>query len=215
MTKFIGITQLKGGAGRSTVATNLAAGLSKIGKTLLIDADMPQGTSASWFALREEKKLTGNLFLATSAGHRDLLDLIKKHASEYEFVVLDTPPRIAEITDSVLMMADLVIVPIAASSADIWATQDLLESIQQASGKRADLIARVIWNKYRAHTKSAQSMSEAVKKELPIKAMKTTLGLRVSFVDALGEGLSCVEWKDKSAKSEVTQLTKEVLKLLR
>lgn len=215
MTKFIGITQLKGGAGRSTVATNLAAGLSKIGKTLLIDADMPQGTSASWFALREEKKLTGNLFLATSGSHRDLLDLIKKHASEYDYVVLDTPPRIAEITDSVLMMADLVIVPIAASSADIWATQDLLESIQQASEKRPDLIARVIWNKYRAHTKSAQSMSEAVKKELPIKAMKTTLGLRVSFVDALGEGLSCVEWKDKSAKSEVTQLTKEVLKLLR
>lgn len=215
MTKFIGITQLKGGAGRSTVATNLAAGLSKIGKTLLIDADMPQGTSASWFALREEKKLTGNLFLATSAGHRDLLDLIKKHASEYEFVVLDTPPRIAEITDSVLMMADLVIVPIAASSADIWATQDLLESIHQASERRSDLIARVVWNKHRAHIKSAQSMSEAVKKELPIKAMKTTLGLRVSFVDALGEGLSCVEWKDKSAKSEVTQLTKEVLKLLR
>jgi chromosome partitioning protein len=51
MTKTIGIIQVKGGAGRSTVATNLAGELAKKGKTVLIDCDMPQGTSASWYAL--------------------------------------------------------------------------------------------------------------------------------------------------------------------
>ena len=38
--KTIGIIQVKGGAGRSTVSTNLAGELSKHGKTVLIDCDM-------------------------------------------------------------------------------------------------------------------------------------------------------------------------------
>jgi len=50
-TKVIGVIQVKGGAGRSTVSTNLAGELSKLGKTVLIDCDMPQGTSASWYAI--------------------------------------------------------------------------------------------------------------------------------------------------------------------
>ena len=39
MTKIIGVVQLKGGAGRSTLATNLAGELSKIGKTAIIDCE--------------------------------------------------------------------------------------------------------------------------------------------------------------------------------
>jgi cellulose biosynthesis protein BcsQ len=40
--KIIGVIQLKGGAERSTVSTDLAGELSKVGKTVLIDCDMPQ-----------------------------------------------------------------------------------------------------------------------------------------------------------------------------
>ena len=45
-----------GGAGRSTVSTNLAEELSKQAKTMLIDCDMPQGTSASLMFLPSRKK---------------------------------------------------------------------------------------------------------------------------------------------------------------
>jgi cellulose biosynthesis protein BcsQ len=41
MTKIIGLVQVKGGAGISTVSTDLAGELSKLGKTILIDCDMP------------------------------------------------------------------------------------------------------------------------------------------------------------------------------
>jgi len=46
MPKVIGVVQIKGGAGRSTLATNLAGELGKMAKTVLIDCDMPQGTSS-------------------------------------------------------------------------------------------------------------------------------------------------------------------------
>ena len=54
MTKIIGLVQGKGGAGLSTVSTNLSGELSKVCKTVLIGLVMPQGTSASEMLLREE-----------------------------------------------------------------------------------------------------------------------------------------------------------------
>ena len=46
--KTIGIIQVKGGAGRSTVSTNLAGELSKVGKTVLIDGDSRFAIATSW-----------------------------------------------------------------------------------------------------------------------------------------------------------------------
>jgi len=45
MADIIGVIQVKGGVGRSTIATNLAAILSAAGPTTLIDCDLPQGTA--------------------------------------------------------------------------------------------------------------------------------------------------------------------------
>ena len=52
MAKVFGIIQVKGGAGRSTIATNLAGELAKKGRTVLIVGAVPRGTSASGYALR-------------------------------------------------------------------------------------------------------------------------------------------------------------------
>ena len=74
MTKIIGIVQVKGGAGRSTLATNLAGELSKFGRTVLIDGDMPQGTSASWYSIRQQSDKAGDLITDTATDHRELID---------------------------------------------------------------------------------------------------------------------------------------------
>lgn len=48
MTKMISLIQVKGGAGRSVIATNLA-GLIEVNKKIaLIDCDMPQASVSSW-----------------------------------------------------------------------------------------------------------------------------------------------------------------------
>jgi chromosome partitioning protein len=87
MTKIIGLVQAKGGAGRSTVSTNLAGELSKSGKTVLIDCDMPQGTSASWFAVRQQKGRQGNLKADTAIDHSDLINKVKQH-QDADYIVL-------------------------------------------------------------------------------------------------------------------------------
>ena len=212
-TKIIGVIQVKGGAGRSTVSTNLAGELSKIGKTVLIDCDMPQGTSASWFAVRAQAGKAGNLTADTATTYKELVAKVEQH-QDADYIVLDGPPRIAEQTRAILVLADLCIVPVGASAAEIWATSDLLALIEEAK-KVKQVKARMIWTRHRPHTKLAHQLSEQVAKELGLAALVATTGMRVSYMEALGEGLTAAELADPSAKAEVIALTTEVTKLLR
>jgi len=215
MAKIIGLVQVKGGAGRSTIATNLAAILARKAKTVLIDCDIPQGTSMSWYVLRSEENKTDELALAIARDHKELVEIIKKLNQSHEYIVLDAPPRIAEITRAMLMLCDLILIPLGASAAEIWATEDLLETIEEAKQKRPQLDYRILWNRYRGYTKSAKELTRAVHTELKAPELKTKLGYRVAYADALANGLSVIEWRDKVAKDEVTALGKEIIKILK
>ena len=218
--KIIGVIQVKGGAGRSTVSTNLAGELSKLGKTVLIDCDMPQGTAASWYALRSElddkQKQTfkvASLDADTAASHRELITKVEKY-KDAEYIVLDGPPRIAELTRAILVLADLCLVPVGASAAEIWATSDLMTLIHEAN-QVTTVEARMIWTRYRAHTRLSKSLSELASNELGLAALPASLGLRVAYVQALGEGLTAAELTDPGAKAEIKLLTTEIVKLLK
>jgi len=213
MTKIIGIVQLKGGAGRSTLATNLAALLSRKAPTALLDCDMPQGTCASWYAVREAEGRTEGLTLATVETARDLVSTIE--GLDHDYVVIDAPPRIAEVTRAVLMLSDLLLIPLGASAAEIWATTDLLETIEEAQEQRPELKSRIVWNKFRPYTKSAGELRDAVKKELKAPALKHTLGYRVAYSEALARGMAADEWTDSTARDEVRAVVDEITRLLR
>ena len=213
MAKIIGVVQVKGGAGRSTVSTNLAGELSKKGKTILIDCDMPQGTAASWYSVRQERKPSTNLLADTAATHRELVAKVEEY-SDADYIVLDGPPRIAELTRAILVLADAVLVPIGASAAEVWATTDVLELIEEAKTVKP-IVARMVWTRFRAATKLAQGLSELAAKELGLAALDSTLGMRVAFVEALGDGLTVTELSDQAAKAEGIALVEETIKLLR
>lgn len=111
--KTMGIIQVKGGTGRSTVSTNLAGVLSKQAKTVLIDSDMPQGTSSSWFAVRQQ---AGNLIADTATNYRELVARVEQY-QDADFIVLDGPARIAELTRAILVLADLCLICLPRSPA--------------------------------------------------------------------------------------------------
>ena len=212
MTKVIGIVQLKGGAGRSTLATNLSALLSRKAPTALLDCDMPQGTSASWYAVRQAEGRTEGLTLATVETARDLVSTIEGLGHNY--VVIDAPPRIAEVTRAILMLSDLLLIPLGPSAAEIWATTDLLDTIEEAQEERPELKSRIVWNKFRAYTKSAPELRDAVKKELKAPALKNTIGYRVAYSEALARGLAGDEWTDSTTKDELRAVVGEIERLV-
>lgn len=204
----IAVVQVKGGAGRSTVSTNLAASLSRFASCLLVDADMPQGTASSWYALRSEAGKAGQMQLQQAPDHRALVSQVQ--ASAADFVVIDCPPRIAEVTRAALVLADLVLVPVGASAAELWATGDVLALIDEAKQQKT-IKALMVWNRQRAGTKIGKELKEAADSQLGLQAMNTGLGLRTAFVEALGAGLSVGELPDRAARAELEALTTEVL----
>ncbi len=218
MAKIIGVIQVKGGAGRSTLATNLAGELAKAGPTVLIDGDMPQGTSASWYAIRVQQGKAGgtdsNLLADTATDHRELIAKVEKHKKNADFIVLDGPPRIAEMTRAIMVMADLCLVPVGASVAEIWATADVLAIIEQVKKVRP-IDARMIWTRHRSFTNLAKELTEQATNELGLPILKTSLGLRVAYPEALGAGLTVAELPDQNARMELRFLIAEISRILR
>jgi cellulose biosynthesis protein BcsQ len=74
--------------------------------------------------------------------------------------------------------------------------------------------ARLVWTRHRGFTNQAKALTEQAKAELGIKALDTTMGLRVAYVDALGSGLTAAETPDAHAKAEVHALVEEVCAII-
>lgn len=221
--KTITVLNLKGGVGRSTVATNLAGSLAK-GPTsaakrstaVLVDADLPQGTARSWWALRAQAGKAEGLDLAEANTAEDLIaEVTQAQERGAEWLVIDTPPRLASVARAALLLSDFVLIPVAASASEIWACSDVVALIQEANEvKKID--ARLVWNRHRKNTKIAQEISEEAEKILGLPVMKSSLGLRVSYVEAMGMGLTVEELKsDHVARSEVLSLVDELKQILK
>jgi chromosome partitioning protein len=210
MAQIIGVVQVKGGVGRSTIATNLAAMFSLRKPTAIIDCDLPQGTSASWYAVRKAEVPPKNLTLALARDHRELIARAKELSRDHSYIIIDAPPRIAEMTRAIIIMSSLCLVPLGASAAEIWSTADLLGTIGEARKYRPDVDVRIVWNRFRGHTREAQDLSEAARKELGLKELASRLSYRVAYSEALARGLSVDEWLDKTAHEEMRALAGEV-----
>ncbi len=215
MTQIVGIIQAKGGVGRSTIATNLAAVFSERKPTALIDCDLPQGTSASWYAVRKAELPPANLTLATARDFRELVDQARELSRSHRYLIIDAPPRIAGMTRAIIVMSTLCLVPLGASAAEIWSTADLLKTIDEARALRPDIDVRIVWNRFRGHTREANDLSEAAGKELGLRELKSRLGYRVAYSEALARGLAVNEWLDRSAHAEMAALAAEVRAILK
>lgn len=213
-TKTVGVVQVKGGAGRSTVATSLAGELAKVGTVALIDCDQPQATAASWAALRQQDDGKAAVRAYTAATHRELVGVVGKIDGTVDWIVMDGPPRIAEMTRAILALSDLALVPVGASPAEIWATTDVVPLLEEAKRLRA-LEARLVWTRFRPYTRLAQDLEGQAAKELGLKPARSHLGFRVAYAEALGSGLTAAEVGDPVAREETQSLAAEVQRILR
>jgi hypothetical protein len=101
-------------------------------KVLLIDAH-PQHTATDWSAVREKPPPFMLIGLPQPVLHRGVPPL----AADYDYVVIDGPPRNYEVTRSAIAAADLVLIPVQPSGADFWASRERVKLSEEHTHTRA------------------------------------------------------------------------------
>ena len=151
----------KGGVGKTTTTVNLAGALSMIGhKVLVIDTD-PQGNATKSLTEEEPPCSVSDIFNGESpppiktSNHNinlipadknlssvtskmtndyDLLFKLKdyiKTQKNYNFILIDTPPTLLNLTLSGMIAAEYLLIPISTQYYSLQGTNDLIESYQK------------------------------------------------------------------------------------
>jgi chromosome partitioning protein len=149
----IAVVNPKGGAGKSTLATNLAGHFAANGEwTALGDID-PQRSSHGWLGIRPPE-------LAKIESWLPERHALTRPPRGIEYAILDTPAGVdAEGLKQIAALADKLIVPLQPSLFDIYATQAFLELLAKEKAiKRRHIEVAIVGMRVDARTKSAEQL---------------------------------------------------------
>ncbi len=214
--KIIAVVNQKGGAGKTTVAMQVAGSLGRRGqKVLVVDAD-PQGTSTRRAASADDRKPFPATVVRLSAAQGKLHREVKKLMEDYQYIVIDGPPAAdSPVAQSALMIADLALVPIIPSPLDMWASIGIKKAIEDAADLNENLRSRLVVNQCQPNTNLAKDVLDLLP-EFGIKMAKSQFHQRTVYRQCAVFGQSVHDFGSKAAPaiSEVEMLIDEVLELL-
>jgi len=208
---IITIGGIKGGAGKTTIATNLAIMRHLSGHdVLLIDGD-DQGSATDFSSVRTEiKGSTGytSIQLTGSSIRTQGLMLSPK----YEDVIIDAGGRDTTSQRAALIISDVVLIPFNPRSFDIWTLGKVVQLIDECKTVNQKLKVITFLNKADALGNDNVEATEALKEIELFTYLNTSIGLRKSFANAASDGCSVVEQKplDKKAVDEIKTLYRHI-----
>ena len=123
--RHIMVLNAKGGCGKSTLATNIAAYFANQGASVALADFDPQRSSLDWLDRRPEDR-------ARIAGVAGFEDGLRRAPRSADFIVIDAPARThaKELTDLV-RHAETIVVPVLPSTIDMQATTTFLEELRK------------------------------------------------------------------------------------
>ena len=204
---IIAVVGNKGGTGKTTLALNLAAGLARDGRVVLVDAD-PQQSAYQWRLIGGER---AGLPTVIAAAH-GLKATVTALAATYRQVVIDCPPSIkAPQTDAALRLADHALIPVQPSPMDLWATAHIARTIERLRGENPRLRALIVMSQVEPRTTLSRLLPEVVA-ELDLPVAATALQRRSIHRQCVLEGRSVFQAgrRGEAAADEITALLAEL-----
>ncbi|MEL7484216.1 MAG: AAA family ATPase [Planctomycetota bacterium] len=212
MSIVVAVCNRKGGVGKTTVAVGLAVELMRRGKRVLLgDAD-PQASAKEWSALALSRDIETPMVVGLGE-HFHRPGQLDQLAEGYDYVILDTPPHNGVTMRSALAVADLAVLPVTVAGIfDAWAVNDSAELVKQVKELKPTLRAALILNRA-VHTRTADARHQLEDCGLPI--LRSTLGQRLDFADAVASGMGPTTYAPRSkASEEFEALCDELLAML-
>lgn len=202
----IAVVGNKGGAGKTTLSVNLAAGLSKQASIAIVDAD-PQGSALQWHAIADE----AGIFPVYSASD-DIPAQTASLLQNYQYIVIDCPPSVhAPQTSAVLDICNMALIPVQPSPMDLWATVHIERAITSARKTNPSLRAMLVINQLEARTTLSRLVREALD-VIALPVANTALRRRAVYRNSALEGRSVFDMGRRGidAVTEIDQLIHEV-----
>ncbi|TVR46455.1 MAG: ParA family protein [Rhodobacteraceae bacterium] len=206
--KVITVAQQKGGSGKTTLAVNLGVMLVRAGhRVAFLDTD-PQGSLGRWFMTRHDHGATEGMEFSTASAWGVGYE-VGKLRDMADFVLIDTPPKADSDLRPALRAADLVVVPVASSHVDLWATEGVLDL-----ARRESCPVIVVLNRARAGTRLGTEIAEATQ-ALDATVAQTQIANRVAYAETLGQGRAGIEGaRSPAIRAECDALLAEITALL-
>lgn len=201
---IISVLSQKGGSGKTTISTNLAAALAQAGKNVvLVDSD-EQGSARDWSAASDTPEVE-----VIALDRPGMLASVKRLSAD--FVVIDGSAKLDKMAAETVKISDLVLMPIQPSPYDVWASADLIDLVKQRieisdnALQAAFVVSRAIPNT----TLSKEVLDVLNEHGLPVLT-GTTQKTAYSAAAAVGKSVLTYEKNGKAAK-EIIALLQAIL----
>ena len=195
--RTVAIISQKGGAGKTTLALNLAGAADASGlQTVIVDLD-PQASAKSWHDQRNRKAPV--VISAHASRLSEVIHTSTKHG--VDLCVIDTAPHSEAAALAAARAADLVLIPCRPAVFDLRAIASSVDLAQIAKKP-----ALVVINAAPPRGPLAQQAAEAIQ-GYGVRIAETRVTQRIAFVHSLTAGKTVLEYEPHGAAArEITAL---------
>lgn len=190
----------KGGVGKTTLALNFAVERALQGKDVwLIDGDR-QGTAQTAITVRAEAGKVPSIACANYPDGSTLRAQVQQMGPKFEDVIIDAGGRDSTALRAALILSDVLVVPFAPRSLDVWALNDISSLVKEARAVRDGLRVIAMLNNADPKGRDNEDAAAAVADFPELEYVATPIRRRKPIANAAGLGMSILEYTPKDAK---------------
>jgi chromosome partitioning protein len=206
---IISLLNQKGGVGKTTLAVNLADCLHLQNKrVLLIDSD-PQSSALDWSSTRTYDDGFSVIGIPKATVHKE----VKNFEKDYEYIIIDSPPRSYDVLRSILLASNIVLMPVQPSPYDVWATDEIIKLINECKNFNENMKSAFVINRKITNTAIGRDVISAFD-DIDIPVLQASITQRVIFAETVGTGSSvCRKEPNGIAAQEINSVIEEIQSL--
>ena len=209
---IVTVGNTKGGVGKTTIALNLAIARALQGRDVwLIDGDR-QGSAQTAITIRAEAGKVPALSCAHYPDGSTLRSQVQQTGKKFDDVIIDAGGRDSTALRAALILSDVLVIPFAPRSLDVWALHDIDNLVQEARAVRDGLRVVTMLNNADSQGHDNAYAAAAVADFPGMEYVQTPIRRRKPIANAAGRGMSVLEYTPKDQKSidEVSALVHTV-----